>query len=378
MKENWTYRKLGDKCCILYGYPFNSKLFSSSNEGMPLIRIRDVKEGNTSTYYLGDYPKEYIIHKGDFLIGMDGEFNISSWKSEDALLNQRVCKIECKCSDILIRYVYRFLTQELKKNEDETPFVTVKHLSAKKLNQIIIPVPPLSIQERIVSELDLLSGIIVKKKEQLKEYEQLAQAIFYDMFGDPATNEKGWEVKKLGEVCESDLGKTLNSSKDKGVLHPYLCAVNVLWNKIDLSILKQTRFEESELERYSVKKGDLLVCEGGDIGRAAIWDKEENIQYQNALHRIRFKGNILPRYCLMVLYSLKENGILDNRYGKGVTIKHLVKSSLLSIPISLPPLSLQQKFAEKIEAIEKQKALTKQSIQETETLFNSRMDYYFG
>ncbi len=142
MKQNWTYKKLGECCNVLYGFPFESKLFSSSDKDMPLIRIRDVKNGYTSTYYSGDYPNGYVIHKGDFLIGMDGEFNISAWKSEDALLNQRVCKVSSNNSSVLISYVYRFLLRELKRIEDETPFVTVKHLSAKRLNQITIPLPP--------------------------------------------------------------------------------------------------------------------------------------------------------------------------------------------------------------------------------------------
>ena len=119
---------------------------------------------------------------------------------------------------------------------------------------------------------------------------------------------EGWEYKKLGEVAQSDLGKTLNSSKDKGELYQYLCAINVLWDKIDTTILKETRYEESELERYSVKKGDLLICEGGDIGRAAIWDKEQPILYQNALHRVRFYDGLLPRFCLLYLRCLKEKG----------------------------------------------------------------------
>ena len=171
---------------------------------------------------------------------------------------------------------------------------------------------------------------------------------------------EGWEYKKLGDVCQSDLGKTLNQSKDTGDLYPYLCAVNILWDKIDLSTLKQTRFEKTELERYSVKKGDLLVCEGGDIGRAAIWDRDEVIQYQNALHRIRFNGEILPRFCLLYLRNLKQKGILDHKYGKGVTILHLVKSSLLSIPIPVPSIREQQQIVSELDllsgVIEKQKA----------------------
>ena len=127
---------------------------------------------------------------------------------------------------------------------------------------------------------------------------------------------EGWTYKKLGEVCESDLGKTLNSSKDTGEMRPYLCAINILWDKIDFTTLKQTRFEESELERYTVRKGDLLICEGGEIGRAAIWDKDYSIQYQNALHRVRFTDGVAPRFCLYFFMHLKKSGILDGRYGK--------------------------------------------------------------
>lgn len=189
---------------------------------------------------------------------------------------------------------------------------------------------------------------------------------------------EGWEYKKLGEVCQSDLGKTLNRSKDKGELYPYLCAINILWDKIDLSTLKQTRFEKDELERYSVKKGDLLICEGGDIGRAAIWDKEESILYQNALHRVRLEENVNARFCLLFLQNLKQKGILDNRYGKGVTIKHLVKSALLSIPIPVPPLSEQQHIVEELDLlssiIEKKKA----QLNELDNLAQSLFYEMFG
>ena len=283
------------------------------------------------------------------------------------------------CKELLYNeFAYYFLKHNVDYLQSLGTGATFKEISKKVVENVTIPVPPLSEQQHIVEELDLLSSIIEKKKAQLKELDNLAQSLFYEMFGDPITNEKGWEVKKMGEVCQSELGKTLNKSKDKGELYPYLCSINILWNNISMSILKQARFEINEIERYSVKKGDLLVCEGGDIGRAAIWDREESMLYQNALHRIRFNKTIIPVFCLFFLLNLKQKGVIDNRYGKGVTIKHLVKSSLLSIPIPIPPISLQQQFASKIEAIEHQKELIKKSIKEVETLFNSRMDYYFN
>ena len=121
---------------------------------------------------------------------------------------------------------------------------------------------------------------------------------------------EGWEYKKLGEICSSELGKTLNKSKDKGVLHPYICAINILWDKIDLTTLKETHFTEDEIERYTVKFGDLLVCEGGDTGRAAIWDRKESILYQNALHRLRFSEGVDARFVLYNLGIKRELGKL--------------------------------------------------------------------
>lgn len=189
---------------------------------------------------------------------------------------------------------------------------------------------------------------------------------------------QGWKYKKLGEVCVSDLGKTLNSSKDKGELRPYLCAVNVLWDKIDLSTLKETRFEEDELERYSVKKGDLLVCEGGDVGRAAIWNDEAVIQYQNALHRIRFNGEVIPRFCLFYLRHLKDNGTLDGRYAKGVTIKHLVKSSLLSIPIPVPSTEEQKAICSLLDKLNLVIEKKKEQVAELDKLVQSLFYEMFG
>lgn len=189
---------------------------------------------------------------------------------------------------------------------------------------------------------------------------------------------QGWEIKKLGEVCESDLGKTLNQSKDTGELHPYLCAINVLWDKIDFSTIKQTKFEKSEMERYSVRKGDLLICEGGDIGRAAIWDKDEPMLYQNALHRVRFDGSVIPRFCLLYLRFLKDIGILDSRFGKGVTIKHLVKSSLLSIPIPVPSLPEQEKIVAELDCLSGVIEKKKQQLKEYDALVQSIFYEMFG
>ena len=159
-----------------------------------------------------------------------------------------------------------------------------------------------------------------------------------------------WEWVHLDHIAISDLGKTLDKAKNTGNFQPYLCSINVYWNGIDLSKVKEARFEDSELPKYLLKKGDLLICEGGEVGRCCVWDKDIPMYYQNALHRVRFYGNINPHYfkCLMELY--KGIGIIE-AHSKGVTIKHLVQKSLNSIYFPLPPLAEQHRIVSKIEEL---------------------------
>lgn len=190
---------------------------------------------------------------------------------------------------------------------------------------------------------------------------------------------QGWEIKKLGEICESDLGKTLNQSKDKGELYPYLCSINVLWDKFDFTVVKQARFDDKELERYTVRKGDLLICEGGDIGRAAIWNQDNPILYQNALHRVRLINNdVIPRFVMLFLKYLKLSGVLDTRYGKGVTIKHLVKSSLLSIPIPVPGRAEQERIVGELDCLSGIIANKRAQLRELDSLAQSIFYTMFG
>lgn len=189
---------------------------------------------------------------------------------------------------------------------------------------------------------------------------------------------EGWEYKKLGQVCTSDLGKTLNKSKDRGELHPYLCSINILWDKIDLSTLKQACFEADEQEKYTVRKGDLLVCEGGDTGRSAIWDRDETILYQNALHRLRFHESVSPKFVLFYLMYLKDIGEIDNKYSKGVTIKHLVKKALLSIPLPIPPKSTQLSIVSELDKLNELIQIKKEQLKDYDALAQSIFYEMFG
>lgn len=147
----WPVVQLGSAVQILSGYAFDSQNFKAE-DGIKLIRIRDVIRGYSETYYSGDFDERYVVNEGDMLIGMDGEFNIAKWGKESALLNQRVCKITVTDERLSENYLFHFLPKQLKLIEDATPFVTVKHLSTKKINDIKIPLPPLHLQNKFLNK----------------------------------------------------------------------------------------------------------------------------------------------------------------------------------------------------------------------------------
>ena len=161
---------------------------------------------------------------------------------------------------------------------------------------------------------------------------------------------ENWVWCRLGEIGVSELGKTLNSNKDTGELTPYLCSINIHWTCINLEEVKKTRSTKEEQRKYILLKNDLLVCEGGDIGRCFVWNFPIPMYYQNALHRIRFYNEINPFFFKFAIEYYKNIHILD-KYSKGVTIKHLTKTALHSICFPLPPLSEQRRIVGKIEEL---------------------------
>ena len=178
---------------------------------------------------------------------------------------------------------------------------------------------------------------------------------------------EGWCWCRLTNVAITELGKTLDAKKNKGKLYDYLCALNVKWYSFDFTTLKQIRLEEKEKERYLVRKGDLLICEGGDVGRAAIWESENPIYYQNALHRVRFYQNINQYFFLHVLNYYKNLGIIDDVSG-GVTIKHFTQNSMQKLLFPLPPLAEQERIASSIDNIFTQIGMVDQYKSELQTV----------
>lgn len=260
---------------------------------------------------------------------------------------------------------------------------TIPHIYFKDYGESLIPVPPLSEQEQIVSELDLISGVIDKKKQQLKELDSLAQSIFYEMFGDPVENEKGWEVAPLKEsVIEMFLGPFGSALKTECYVNQEdsFCMVYEQKHAIRKTLDTETHYINKEkfesLKRFEVHSGDFIMSCRGTIGEVYRLPSNAPLGIIHpSLMKIRIKEDKYSStfFVNLLSYIIKNECTVGNCIQMAITAKELGQRKSI-----LPPLSLQQQFANKIELIEKQKELIKQSIKETETLFDSRMDYYFN
>ena len=158
---------------------------------------------------------------------------------------------------------------------------------------------------------------------------------------------EGWAWCRLNSIASIELGKTLDAAKNTGDYKPYLRSVNVHWNVINLRDINHMKFEPNELARYSIKKGDLLICEGGDVGRSCVWENDKEIYYQNALHRVRFYMSISPYFYMYTMMYYSNIGKLQE-ICKGVTIKHLTRTALLTLLFPVPPKNESTNIANKI------------------------------
>ena len=252
----------------------------------------------------------------------------------------------------------------------------------KLLKELNVPVPPIAEQEKIVAELDCLSGIIEKKKQQLKELDNLAHSIFYEMFGDPVENDKGWEKKRLGDLADISSSKRIfaNEYTETGV--PFYRGKEVTekskGNEISVELfISEDRYNEIKRIYGVPVVGDILVTAVGTIGNIWVVDSEEPFYFKDGnVLWMKIKNNSHPVYFKYLLSVLIDE--YKEQMANGCAYSALTIVNLKEMPTAIVPLTLQQDFASKIEVIEKQKELIALSVKEVETLFNSRIELYFN
>lgn len=213
-----------------------------------------------------------------------------------------------------------------------------------------IPLPPLPEQRRIVDLLSRAEGIVRLRREAEKKAAELIPALFLDMFGDPATNPKGWQTAKFGSFGQCRLGKMLDKKKQSGDFQrPYLRNVNVQWDRIDTDDLLTMDFHPSEQATFLVRQGDVLICEGGEIGRAAVWSNQmQECYYQKALHKLTpDKSIVRADFVVWLLWHLARK----NAFGTSghATIAHLTGVQLKGLSVIAPPVGLQVEFENQVE-----------------------------
>ncbi|MFU8833251.1 MAG: restriction endonuclease subunit S, partial [Wenzhouxiangella sp.] len=215
---------------------------------------------------------------------------------------------------------------------------TRKRISRKNLGKVHVPLPPLPEQKRIVAILDeAFAGIataVANTEKNLANARELFESYLNSVFSQRGD---GWSVKTVGEIADHCLGKMLDKRKNKGVPRPYLRNLNVQWFNIDITDILEMRIEDGELERYQVKQGDLLICEGGYPGRAAIWRGREPMFFQKALHRVRCHEPVYNRWLLYYLYLADATGALKP-YFTGAGIQHFTGKALKELRLPVAPL----------------------------------------
>ena len=383
MREGWTYKKLGEVATFITdGDWIESK--DQSDNGIRLIQTGNVGNGffkskEDKPHFISEDTMDRLdcteIFEGDCLVS-----RLPDPVGRACIIPNIGCRMITAVDCSIIRFGDNYLphffvnySQSSKYRNsinNNTTGTTRKRISRKNLEKIPIPLPPLSEQERIVSELDLLSSVIEKKKAQLKELDNLAQSIFYDMFGDPVENEKGWEVKTIGEIASFHNGKAHENDIDENGKY---ILINAKFISSEGVIQKRTN-----KQLFSLFENDIVMVMS-DVPNGKALARCYLVKCNNLF-------SLNQRICAFRDYTLNSLFLFfvlnRNKYflrfddGNGQT--NLRKKEVLGCPVIQPPLSLQQQFAEKIEAIEKQKEKIKQSIAETETLFNSRMDYWFS
>jgi type I restriction enzyme S subunit len=372
MKHNWTYKKLGEVATINYG----TRVVQKRDGGT----IYPVYGGGDATFRMDTYNRENCLVVARFAMSpkctrrVVGKF----------FLNDSGLTLEAKegvCQDYLDWHIIA-LNDEIYRTAKGA---AQKNLDVKTFTSLSIGVPSLDEQQAIVRELDGINRSIDLQEEQLREYDRLAQSLFYTTFGDPTTNPKGWSLAEFSTLCDnltkgpfgSDIKKSLFVPKSKDTYKVYIQA-NAIQKDISLGdyYISKEYFEE-KMRRFELHSGDYIITCDGTLGKfIRMTPNMERGIISASLLKLTLNELITSSY----FESIWNNYLLDKlvHQTRNAALVHLPSATNIGKElIPLPPLALQQSFAAQIEAIEQQKALIRKSLDDTRTLLAARMQYYF-
>lgn len=375
---SWPIRKIGNYLKITSGFAFKSSLFNQEGEGIPLIRIRDILDGKTTTYYSGDYTDEYVVKKGDLLVGMDGDFNRALWQSEDALLNQRVCKLVADEVNLEQRFLYHLLPKELLSINTNTPAVTVKHLSIKTIRDIEIPLPPLEEQKRIAAILDKAAAIRQKRQQSIELADEFLRSVFLDMFGDPVTNPKGWRLGRLGKFIITGPTNGLYKPSSEYGSGTKILRIDGFYNGkiVDQNVLKRVNVSDEEQERYSLTQRSIVINRVNSIeylGKSAFVENlnEPTIFESNMMQFSVDEKELNARFLVYLLQTECVRRQINSCAKHAVNQASINQQDVKNFEIIIPSIEKQNQFEDMVKSHQSAKDRLVQHLINSEMLFQS-------
>lgn len=339
MKAGWKTVPLGEMLEVQSGYAFKSKQFSEI-EGMPLIRIRDLKAGKgTVVNFVGDYDAQYVVENGDLLIGMDGEFRCYDWQGGRALLNQRVCKLKNFAGCLEPRFLYFGINKYLKEIEDVTAFTTVKHLSAKSIKSINFPIPPLEEQRRIVAVLDEAFEGLARSKENAEANLQNARELFdsalQSAFADSDVEWREAELATAGKLVTGSTPKKSEADNFGGYL-PFIKPGDFKGDG-SLEYNNEGLSKKGAAASRLIPAGSaLMVCIGATIGKAGF--SEQPLATNQQINAITPDGDLRGDYLyLQMLTPDFQSAVIRSAGQATLPIINKTKWGKLTVRIPVDP-----------------------------------------
>jgi len=386
-RSKWEYKKLGE-VCIDFVVPQRDKPTAFDGD-IPWCRIEDIdgrylngsKSGQNVTRELADKMNMHLCPKGTVISACSASIGTQAITTTECYTNQTFIGLVANPDLLYNVYLYYYLESKSNMLQGLGQGATIKYISKNKYQNMTIPLPSVADQQRIVAELDCLNEMIALKQEQLKEFDKLAQSIFYDMFGDPMDNIHVWEISVLQDVVSE------NCSISYGIVQPGDDVENGVPVVRPVDLVNQVVYKDglkivdkaiSDSYKRTILRGDeLLFCVRGTTGIISFASEElEGCNVTRGITPLEFGDRIDRYYAYYLLNTPYLQSIIAEKTN-GIALKQINMRDVRLLPIMCPPLALQQQFAEKIQAIEAQKELVKQSIAETQHLLDSRMDYYF-